>query len=75
MNDPRLQRSPPLIRTLKWLGLWSGFFGILYLHYHGMSPEYFSERKRSTETVHPDDCQDIVGYRQELLESIPKYHD
>ncbi|KAH9493925.1 hypothetical protein DERF_014650 [Dermatophagoides farinae] len=55
MNDPRLQRSPPLIRAAKW------------------SPEYVNIRKPSY--VAPDDRVDIVGYREELLESVSKYRD
>lgn len=73
MNDPRLQRSPPLIRVAKWFGLWATMAGIIYIHFNYRSPEYVNIRKPSY--VAPDDRVDIVGYREELLESVSKYRD
>ena len=47
--------------------------GIIYIHFNYRSPEYVNIRKPSY--VAPDDRVDIVGYREELLESVSKYRD
>lgn len=74
-NDPRLKRSPPLIRFGKWFGLWAVFGTFLYSHYLLYPPDDFSSVRRHKDEykISEEERKKFAEFRNEIIQSHDLY--